>query len=385
MNNSEQFEELLKQALSSTVEPGEDLNKKIISQLKENDVMKPAHKRRLSGVLVAVILIFTMSIGAFAAWHFLSPKQVANHFENKTLANAFDSKNAIKINKSVVSGGYNFTLLGILSGEGLSDFRNSAEDIHPNRTYAVVAIAKEDGSKMPDVQDEEYGEVPFFVSPLIKGQKPWQVNIASMNGGYSECVVDGIAYRLIECDGVEMFADRGLYISISNSNFYDINAFDYNEETGEITPNTDYNGANALFDLPLDITKADHDKAEKYLEELKESKIDSTHSEEFDSNLDKIEDVIKNNKGVVIPESIKEVTYDENGRLCYEYKDEYGIYDEISFDPNVLFEEGETDVTKIQSIVETKDEEGNTKVEVIQFTKDTQGVITGSVARFKLD
>lgn len=386
MKNSEQFERLLKQAFSSTVEPSEDLNQKIISQLKENDIMKPAYKKRISGVLVAAILIFTMSIGAFATWHFLSPKQVADHFEDKTLARAFDDENAIEINKSVVSGGYNFTLLGIVSGEGLSDFRHSSEDIHPNRTYAVVSIAKEDGSKMPNVQDEEYGEVPFFISPLIKGQKPWQVNIASMNGGYSECVIDGIMYRLIECDEIEMFADRGLYICINTSNFYDIKAFNYNEETGEITPNTVYNGANALFNLPLDITKADHDKAEKYLKELlKEPETNSTDSEEMDSCGDKLKEEIKNGKGVVIPESIKEVTYDEDGMACYEYKDEDGSCYEISFNVDYLFEEGETDVSEIQSIHESRDGEGNRKVTVVQFTKDAQEVITGMVLELKID
>ncbi|WP_409345354.1 hypothetical protein [Paenibacillus sp. MBLB4367] len=32
----------------------------------------------------------------------------------------------------------------------------------------------------------------------IKGRKPWQVNIVTMNGGYSEVVLDGIMYRLID-------------------------------------------------------------------------------------------------------------------------------------------------------------------------------------------
>ncbi|SKC89274.1 hypothetical protein [Maledivibacter halophilus] len=386
MKNSNQFERLLKQAFSPTVEPNEDLNQKIISQLKENDIMKPAYRKRISGVLVAATLIFTMSIGAFATWHFLSPKQVADNFEDKTLAHAFDDENAIEINESVVSGGYSFTLLGIVSGEGLSDFRHSAEDIHPNRTYAVVSIAKEDGSKMPDTQDEEYGQVPFFISPLIKGQKPWQVNIASMNGAYSECVIDGIMYRLIECDGVEIFADRGLYLCISTSNFYDINAFNYNEETGEITLNTDYNGANALFNLPLDITKANQDKAEKYLQELlKEDEADFADSEELDIFWAKLEDEIKNGKGIVIPESVKEVTYDEYGMACYEYKDEDGSCYEISFDVDGLFEEGETGVSEIQSINESRDGEGNKEVTVVQFTRDAQGVITGMVIELKVD
>lgn len=266
--NSEQLDNLLKEALSAQLEPSENLNQKIINQFKENSIMKPIYKKKISVALIATILTLVMSITAFAALHFLNPKQVAEHIGDQTLAHAFNSKDSIKINKSVTSGEYNFTLHGIVSGKGLSDFQFSSQDIHFDRTYAVVSIAKQDGSKMPDTKDENYGKVPFFVSSLIKGQKPWLVNIASMNGGYSEFVLDGIMYRLIECDNVEMFADRGLYLCISTSNFYDINAFNYNEKTGEVTPNPNYDGANALFHLPLDVAKANHEKAEKYLKEL---------------------------------------------------------------------------------------------------------------------
>ena len=282
MKSSEKLAQLLKQALSSTVEPSEDLNQKIIKQIKENGTMKPVYRKKVSVALIAVVITLAMSITAFAAWRLLSPKQVAEHLEDKTLAHAFDDKNAIEINESIVSGGYNFTLHGIVSGEGLSDFRHSEEDIHPDRTYAVVSITKQDGSKMPDTRDEEYGQVLFLVSPLIKSQKPWMVNIASMNGACSEFVVDRVMYRVIECDGLEMFADRGLYLGISTGGFGDFfKAFNYNEETGEISPKADYKGANALFNLPLDVTKADHEKAEKYLKELlDEPEADSRDNEE---------------------------------------------------------------------------------------------------------
>lgn len=370
MNNSEQFERLLKQALSSTVEPGEDLNQKIIKQMKENDIMKPVHRKRISFALTAAAITLAISITAFAAWRLLSPKQVAEHLQDKALAHAFESNDAIEINKSVVSGGYNFTLHGIVSGKSLSDFRHSSEDIHPDRTYAVVSIAKQDGSKMPDTKDEEYGQVRFFISPLIKGQKPWQVNIASMNGGYSEVVIDGVMYRLIECDGIEMFADRGIYLCISTSDFYDVNAFNYNEETGEVSPNPDYKGANALFDLPIDVKKADHEKAEEYLRELLKvpEKNRETDLEKRQINLEK-----EAANGVVIPESVKEVTYDENGLACYEFK---GWKVSISIDE--YFKEGEIDVYKTVSI----SEEDGKKV-AVQFSKGADGVITGRVLELK--
>lgn len=295
MKNPEQFNRLLKQALSPTIEPNKELNQKIINQIKEKNMMKINKKRRISVALVVVVIFCALSITVLATWHLLSSKQVAEHFKNKTLAHAFEQENAIEVNESVVSGEYNFTLLGIVSGEYLSDFGNTGQNINSNRTYAVMSIEKQDGSKMPDIQDKEYGQVRFFVSPLIKGQKPWLVNMSSMNGGYQEAVIDGVMYRLIECDGVEIFADRGLYLCINSSTFYDRKAFDYNEETGEISLNTEYSGINALFDLPLDITKADHEKAEKYLREMWEEDVEvTTDDTELDSLADEETDSTDN-------------------------------------------------------------------------------------------
>lgn len=369
MKKSERFDQLLKQALSPTVEPSEALNMKIKNQLRERDKMRPVFKKKLSVALMTAIITLLMSITAFAAWRLLNPKQVVERFGDQKLADAFEDEGAIQINKSVVSGGYNFTLLGIVSGKGLSDFKSSAQDINPDRTYAVVAIAKIDGTKMPDTKDEEYGKVPFFVSPLIKGQKPWQFNIASMNGGYSECVIDGIMYRLIECDGVEMFADRGLYLGISTSNFYDINAFNYNEKTGEITPNKGYKGANALFDLPLDVKKADHEKAEKYLEELMKPSVEDTAA-----NKESAEDLEKEfAKGIVIPESIKEVTYDENGLAYYEYD---GC--KISENIDMLFAGQPMETSKIAAI----QEKDNVRI-AIRFSRDAKGVVTAMMVKAK--
>ncbi len=360
MKDFNRFDQRLRQALYSNLEPSIELNEKILNQLKENEKMKSVHKKRLSIPLIAATVALTMSVTAFAAWQLLSPVEVAEQLENVTLAQAFQEEGAIKVNQSATSGEYIFTLMGIVSGEGLSDFPMTSEGINPERTYAVVSIAREDGSQMPGSQDEAYGEVPFFVSPLIKGQKPWQVNIASMNGGYSEFVADGIMYRLIECDDIEMFADRGLYLAISTSSFYDINAFDYNEATGEITPKADYEGANVIFDLPLDPKKADHEKAEAYLKNLlKEPEERSSREEEL------IDWEGEAASGKVIPESIKEVTYDNSGRAIYEYEGA-----RIAINIDTLFEDGKT--SKIVAV-----EENDNKRKAIQLSIDANGIVTG--------
>ncbi|MCQ6560539.1 hypothetical protein [Paenibacillus mendelii] len=278
MNDSEKWDGLLRQALAPAAEPEEELNESIINRYKERNRMKRVNSKRISiGVLVAVCTL-VLSITAVAAAQLFSSKQVAQHLGDQVLAQAFESRDAIEVNQSVASGDYNFTLHGIVSGVGLSGLNSSAQDINPERTYAVVSIAKQDGSPMPATSDPEYGQEPFFISPFIKGQKPWQVNIITMNGGYSELVVDGIMYRLIECDDVEMFADRGVYLAVSSGDtFFNNKAYAYNEATGEISPKTDYKGTAILFDLPLDKAKADTAQAEAYLKDLlKEPSSDTT-------------------------------------------------------------------------------------------------------------
>jgi hypothetical protein len=79
-----------------------------------------------------------------------------------------------------------------------------------------------------------------------------------MGGGYADVVADGVLYRIIECDNVEMFADRELYLAVcSGSPMYNGDAFILDEQTNEITANPNFDGASAVFDLPLDKKRAD--------------------------------------------------------------------------------------------------------------------------------
>lgn len=105
---------------------------------------------------------------------------------------------------------------------------------------------------------------------LIKGLEPWKYNIVTMGGSYHEFFEDGILYRLIECDSIEMFADRGLYICVSSTYFFNVAAYDFNTETGEIIPKDEFEGTNVLFDLPLDVSLGDYERAEEYLKDLEE-------------------------------------------------------------------------------------------------------------------
>lgn len=165
-------------------------------------------------------------------------------------------------NKTDTDDLYQDTFLKAMELEGQS------LEIKEDHTYTVVSIANEDKTPMPKTSSDDYGKVPFFVSPLIKGQVPWQVNAFTLGGGYSDIVKDGIMYRLLECDTVEMFADRGISLCISTGLSYDTQAFNWDEKTGEVAVNKNFKGANVLFDLPLDVKKADSKKADEYLKDM---------------------------------------------------------------------------------------------------------------------
>ena len=68
---------------------------------------------------------------------------------------------------------------------------------------------------------------------------------------------------------ITMFADCGVYIGITEGFAFGFGeAFVFDEETGEITPNPDYDGVNVLFDLPLDPSLGDPEKVEQFIESL---------------------------------------------------------------------------------------------------------------------
>jgi hypothetical protein len=238
--------------------------KRKMKKLKEEPIMI---KRSFSTAAAVVLVVTLFATTAFAAWLFLKPGEVADKLENPALSAAFDSENAININKSTTSGDYTFTLLAIVSGKDISDqpFYIDGE-LSNDRSYVVTAIQRTDGTAMPSMQED--GFTPFYISPYVKGQMPWLVNAHTLGGGAAEILVDGVLYRLVEFDNITMFAGLGVYIGITDGYFPSNQAFLVNEQTGELSVNPDYDGINVLFDLPIDPLLANPEKAQAFLDNL---------------------------------------------------------------------------------------------------------------------
>lgn len=242
-------------------------------------------KFSIKAVALAAAIICIIGTSVFAAIHYLSPKKVAEELGDKTLAKNFEETAPLSDTKA--DGKYKATILGIASGQEISDFKASSWDVYPDRTYVVVAV--ENSDQTPMTYDDE-----ILVTPLIQGLNPLKYNIVTMHGGYSAKIIDGILYRIIESDSIEYFADQKLYIAVTDTTFLNNAQYTFDEKTGLISENEDYDGTNLLFDLKADKSKANPKKAAQYLKSLEdETEADVTEEETPTSDEDTEEFIIK--------------------------------------------------------------------------------------------
>lgn len=285
------IDDLLKEALIPSEKPDAKLNQEILRKAAEvNNMRKPFFKTIPVVAAIAAAVMATGSLTAYGAWKYLAVEEVAEETGNKKLADAFKEKGAVNINESQEYGDYKITLMGTVSGDKLSSYLVEDDGVLlTDRTYSVISIEKKDGSPMPDTLVSNY-ENNFLASPFIKGEDPAFLNIYYMDGGCSSFVKDGVEYRIADHDNIEAFAGRGVYLGVLGDTFYDRDAYNFDKETGEITRNENYKGINALFELPLDKSKADEAKAEKLLAKWKKgdsgNKENQENTEDTENEMD---------------------------------------------------------------------------------------------------
>lgn len=318
------YDEVLKQALTPNVEPDFWLNQKILRQVREEKrVEKKKYKRIPAVVLTAALVLGVGSMTTVAAWKYLMPNEVAEKVRDEKLAEAFMSEDAVFVNETQSYGGYHVTFLGIVSGEALTEqIQVTNGSLRADQSHIVVAIENADGTPMPDTSEDAFGELEFLVSPFIKGYNPVDYNAFFFGGGHTDIVEDGVLYRIMECDNVEIFADQGLYLGVIDNTFYQREAYLYDEVTGEITRNEAYDGLNALFQLPIDVAKADPVAAKAYMETLfDENEDDWSDVEKTTEELEVEEWIAKltpeniEELAVLVEHTVQVLTVDENGML----------------------------------------------------------------------
>jgi hypothetical protein len=225
----------------------------------------------IAAAIIIALLLTTVSAVAVYTFNFMKPGEIFAGREGYDELNAaFEREGVIEINESITSGAYTFTLLAIMSGEDLLDKPYARSDAQADRTYVAAAIGFADGTPIESYEQLHSQGVNFFYnSPLVKGLNPWLFNVATLSGGGPGTIIDGVAYYLVECDNFEIFADRGIYFLICGGGSpFLLDAIIYDEQTGEIRANPDYDGVCAIFELPIDKSRANPEKAEEYLHSI---------------------------------------------------------------------------------------------------------------------
>ena len=268
------IDELLQNALSPSEKMSDELKERIMMQINGNNEQIPRKFKKFgiktsslpAAAALAMAIMMVLSAASFAAWKYLSAKDVAQKLDDEKLAQAFTENIAWDGTEIQSYGGYDIALIGLVSGEDISEYLTTSNGrVIKDNTYAVVAISNSDGTPMPDTSDDEYGKHDFLVSPYIEGYNPIFYNIFHFHGGYYAIVENGIQYRIVSFENIEVFADHTIYLGVTDGTFQNQDAFIFDETTGSISRNEEYDGVNALFTLSIDPSKADKEKASEII------------------------------------------------------------------------------------------------------------------------
>ena len=280
----------------------------------------------LAKVAVFAICLVICSGTVYAAYHLLSAGEAALKLGDEKLADKFSelSHDVVFQENETFRAAY----LGEVTGKNLSQYAINAEE---EKTYFVMAIERIDGQKIT------YEDNNILVSPFVRGIAPWQFNIFFMSGAYTGQIIDDVLYMIYDCGNLELFADKGVYLGVTDS-APSVESYQYDPQTGVISSNTEYSGLNLLFELKLDPSKANPQKAEEYLQSLGVTDLEGESMEDNpDISSDSAEFIISDlkkggyldlenpeemiAKSTLIEESVTVLQEDKNGYLEYEYAD----------------------------------------------------------------
>jgi hypothetical protein len=153
---------------------------------------------------------------------------------------------------------------------------------------------------------------------------------------------------------------------VNKGNYFEADTFNYDKKTGKISTNPYYSETHALFQLPLDSTKADHVKAEVFI--LNQRFVDLTKPYDPENSVDYAKEI---GTGEIIPASKKGVSYDSYGLLYYEYEGDY-----MSGRVEDFFPEGQTGLSDY--VLPIVDDDFTIR-RAIRFSMESDGTITGMV------
>lgn len=232
------------------------LRRRARTQEKETKSMNLKFFRK-PAVFAAAAILLVVSVSAAALM--LSPHEVAQHYQQPVLAQAFEEENAIAIDQKVETGDFSVNLTGLVSGRALTDW---SQDVDESRTYAVVALSRLDGTP---IEQQNFDFIQYTLTPLVAGYSPSAVNNWTLGAFASGFSADGVFYYLLDVQDLNMFAHRTVYLAFYEGGAPSRDTFCVAPD-GSISFAEDFEGPHALFTLPLDASKADPAAADAFVE-----------------------------------------------------------------------------------------------------------------------
>ncbi len=294
----------VRKAYENVTMPAEDKERiylRITSQAGKGH--RAALHRFMKAAMVAFCVLATTGT-VYAVSRLLTAREVVSELDGSPkLVGKFDSFDP-SVSETKEDGKYRVTYLGMVTGANLSKEGLEADK---KKSYYVVAVERKDGKKISM-------ENPIVVSPFVKGEAPWHCNIYTLGGKKVSQIKKGVLYSLSECDSLEIFADRGVYLGVTDG-APNAESYQFDEKTGEISRNEKYDGLNLLFSVEIDPSKANPKEAEKYLEQFDKGKAEGNQKLRWYAKLS-LEDVLS--KGRLIAGSVKRVKPDKDGYYRYQ-------------------------------------------------------------------
>lgn len=224
----------------------------LLQAKREANLMSEKRKPFKIAVLVAAAVLL-LSFSTFAVVSLLSASQVAQSVGEKELAQVFVEKDFTP--QTVTGEVYSVTSLGMAPGKNIYELEGA--QINENRSYAVWAVYRNDSEPLSLIDGS-----PIQVAPVIDGYRPSLLWEAGM--GATGMEKDGVLYYLFDYTDLEAFADKKVSLMAFEGNFptADILTSDVN---GKVVYADTYNGFKGVFELELDKSKADPEKAQEIL------------------------------------------------------------------------------------------------------------------------
>ena len=191
----DKLDTLLFDQLKPQSEPNPELNRQILEtcskekwSMKKQSICGIKGMKKIAAAAVAACILTAGGVTGFAAYHYLTPAQMATEISGtaNALTKAFESKDAVTVNEMQTSNGYEIRLLGLVSGTDLSAYVTDTvqNQLRQTKTYAALAISRADGQQIENKN--------LCVSPLINGVDWKTANNGTLDTGLCWFEKDGI-------------------------------------------------------------------------------------------------------------------------------------------------------------------------------------------------